>query len=284
MLPFLLLDLWAQPSVTIEDVRSAVVAAMPKHGTVLAEYSSEGLGGNLLIGYDCGARAWYQVYGGNIWGATPSGEYFTGRESAGTTKRRPNEVHRLNAPDEYIPTLFLLEVLDHSDRIRSVDRIDGGFRVTAEYPSGSVMYPPTNQGTTTVQTIILDIAEDGRLLHETNENHVLEHSTDYAPQSLGTLPVVATKGDPVRGWKLTSYKFLPDGDPSLFAPEAVERMAIGARTGTRTRMLTGTAASTPGTSVISGSSRDHAASWGLILGGFTVMAVGGLGWWHRRRA
>lgn len=265
--------------------------------TIIAEYVDQDGVADEAFAFDFDTGATMRINAtGRILLLTPDGVGYEG--VAGLAELRPSEmVSRETAPGMVLPAipaagLFQLEHFSGFEVVET-DGPFGGLVYSGSFPLGD---PSLGQladfgnGYEFEHRSISYLLDDrGRLREIRNDNGVATHSfvpTDGQPPRHGVAPSLV---DGARS--LHDVRVVPNGDPSIFEPEAVaalaREMAFAQATVAR-EAERATAATASGRAHMQQVRDDQFGDSGiatriaLVATGFVLVAVGGFAWWKKR--
>ncbi len=228
VLAAILLGLAASPAFgqTIEDVRPLIEAALPKSGSVIAEYdpTDPNTTTRIRVGYDAATRAWFWVSSSDRYFLRDvKGQTWRGELGSDKTELIQNEPAISSAIDWFIPYERIRWLWEQPERVTSVERHpDGGIVVKAQYVKGYRDLP--------MREDLIKLNGIGELTFTFDASGAFTSLTSrILPDGPEQQIQYAAKEAPP-GWKvsnrkshsdfpLTRLRYHPDGAPGLFSKE-----------------------------------------------------------------
>ena len=185
----------------------------------------------VIVGYDFRTGAWYKAFGTFTGGVEPNGTTFTGRPAAGQIRRVPNEprIHYDTTLEEHFPFVITRDFVRRPEIVRNVERVEDRFRVVMRGPRGfrwlqsvpGEPMPPDADVVYWVDARGLIVQADNYNGHD-GRRQVWNYD---APDS-----VVWGVADSVNaGTRIRAdFRTSATSDPSQFAMESVEKLAVSA--------------------------------------------------------
>lgn len=223
----ILLALAATPTLaqTIHDVRPLIEAALPKSGSVIAEYDSiePNVTTRVRVGYDAATRAWFFIANDTAWLQDAQGRQWESTVGTGLYKPvEPTSPWLSSLIDWFIPDERVRALWERPDRVTNVQRrTDGGVVVVAEYIGGSRDLPLREDllKHNPMAAVTFSFSPTGQLeslvvgAHGVMPAQPQYYASDKAPSGW----IVSERySDSV---PLTRLRYHPDGAPGLFSKE-----------------------------------------------------------------